>query len=372
MQLDNFEKSETESSKTQVITVERSVSSISAEVAPDLRLRDILKTLPKEVFIQNRVKAWSASAINVLLVVLGYVGLAIAPWFLIPFLWVFTGTALTGFFVLGHDCGHRSFAKRRWVNDLVGHIMFLPLLYPFHSWRIQHNHHHKHTNKLDVDTAWNPLTPENYEKQPWIIRLGYLGVRWRFWWLGSIAHWFSLHFDWSKFPGKQREQVRFSVLVVAIAGTLGLPTLIATLGISGFVKFWLMPWLVYHFWMSTFTLVHHTTAEVPFKTPDQWHEATAQLAGTIHCDYPGWVEYLCHDINVHVPHHITTAIPFYNLRQAYQSIKEQWGEYCAPERQFSWQLMQEITDDCHLYVPSRNAYQSYGDYQAELKTQTGS
>jgi len=32
----------------------------------------------------------------------------------------FTGTALTGFFVIAHDCGHRSFAKRRWVNDLVG------------------------------------------------------------------------------------------------------------------------------------------------------------------------------------------------------------------------------------------------------------
>jgi len=50
--------------------------------------------------------------------------------------WIFTGTALTGF--IAHDCGHRSFAKQRWVNDLVGHLFMLPLIYPFHSWRILH------------------------------------------------------------------------------------------------------------------------------------------------------------------------------------------------------------------------------------------
>jgi len=60
------------------------------------------------------------------------------------------------FFVIAHDCGHRSFAKRRWVNDLVGHLFLLPLIYPFHSWRILHNYHHTHT-KLDEDNAWHPF-----------------------------------------------------------------------------------------------------------------------------------------------------------------------------------------------------------------------
>ena len=54
----------------------------------------------------------------------------------------------------------------------------------------------------------------------------------------------------------------------------------------GLVKFWLMPWLVYHFWMSTFTLVHHTGVDVQFTPASEWNEAMAQLAGTIHCDYP--------------------------------------------------------------------------------------
>jgi len=50
-------------------------------------------------------------------------------------------------FVIGHDCGHRSFHKNNLVEDIVGTIMFAPLIYPFEPWRIKHNHHHAHTNK---------------------------------------------------------------------------------------------------------------------------------------------------------------------------------------------------------------------------------
>jgi fatty acid desaturase len=50
-------------------------------------------------------------------------------------------------FVIGHDCGHRSFHKNNLVEDIVGTLMFMPLIYPFEPWRIKHNHHHAHTNK---------------------------------------------------------------------------------------------------------------------------------------------------------------------------------------------------------------------------------
>ncbi|MGV0107189.1 hypothetical protein NSTCB13_06048 [Nostoc sp. DSM 114160] len=77
----------------------------------DFRLKDIVKTLPRECFQQNRRKAWTQVILSVLAVALGYYSLAIAPWFLLPLAWIFTGTALTGFFVIGHDCGHRVFCQ---------------------------------------------------------------------------------------------------------------------------------------------------------------------------------------------------------------------------------------------------------------------
>lgn len=331
----------------------------------DLRLKHILKTLPREYFQKDRRKAWTSVVINVLMVGLGYWALSVAPWYLLPIAWIFTGTALTGFFVIGHDCGHRSFANRKWVNDLVGHLAMLPLIYPFHSWRILHNHHHRHTNKLDEDNAWQPWKQEVYADLGRPMQWFYRRMRGRFWWLGSIAHWGLLHFDWSKFQGKQRSQVRFSALFVIVGAAIGFPVLIATTGIWGFVNFWLMPWLVYHFWMSTFTIVHHTAPGILFKSPEQWNEAEAQLFGTVHCDYPRWVEFLCHDINVHIPHHISTAIPWYNLRMAHRRLKEIWGDKLV-ESKFSWSLMKTITDECHLY-DAQNCYRSFKDFHAANK-----
>ena len=54
---------------------------------------------------------------------------------------------LAQLFVIGHDCGHRSFSKNKLLEDIVGTLAFMPLIYPFEPWRIKHNHHHAHTNK---------------------------------------------------------------------------------------------------------------------------------------------------------------------------------------------------------------------------------
>lgn len=331
---------------------------------PKLKLQDIVKTLPRECFEKNSRKAWTQVLISVSMVALGYYLLTISPWFLLPLGWIFTGTALTGFFVIGHDCGHRSFAKSRWVNDLVGHLFMMPLIYPFHSWRIKHNHHHTHTNKLDEDNAWHPIRTHVFAN--WTPRRQFAFERFmrqRLWWVGSIGHWAVVHFDWRKFKTKDQSSVKLSVAVVVLFAAIAFPLLIATTGIWGFIKFWLLPWMVYHFWMSTFTIVHHTAPDVPFNTVDKWNEALAQLFGTIHCDYPHWVEILCHDINVHVPHHISTAIPAYNLRLAYSSIKENWQPYLHNECQFSWSLMKKITDQCQLYQTDVG-YQTFNEYYA--------
>jgi omega-6 fatty acid desaturase (delta-12 desaturase) len=197
------------------------------------------------------------------------------------------------------------------------------------------------------------------------LQWGYRQIRGWFWWVGSIAHWALLHFDWRQFEGKARQQVKFSSVLVLGTVAIAFPMIIATLGIWGFVKFWLLPWMVYHFWMSTFTLVHHTDPNIPFRPAAIWNEAQAQLAGTVHCTYPRWVEWLCHDINVHVPHHLSTAIPSYNLRRAHQSLRENWSPYLV-ERQFSLTLMRQIVEHCHLY-DDENYYQTFEELNWKSK-----
>jgi acyl-lipid omega-6 desaturase (Delta-12 desaturase) len=361
-----------ESARSMTLSLNQPQSlSPSAQLSPqeiaaeDLKLKHILRTLPRELFLKDSRKAWTHVLISVTSVALGYAAIVFAPWYLLPLAWIFTGTALTGFFVIGHDCGHRSFSNNKRLNNIVGHLAFLPLIYPFHGWRIWHNYHHKHTNKIDFDNAWQPWKQEVYKDLGFTLKTVYHAIRGKLWWTGSIFHWALVNFDWTKCTGKAREQMRFSTLFVLIGGGIGLTTLTLTTGWWGLVSFWLMPWLVYHFWMSTFTVVHHTASNIPFHPAAQWNEAISQLAGTVHCEYPRWVEFLCHDINVHVPHHISTAIPSYNLRRAHSIIKENWGKY-VKESKFNWELMKDITEECHLYDPE-DFYMSFNAFKAANK-----
>ena len=125
-------------------------------LSPNLKLKHIVQSLPKEVFAKDSTQAGLMVIKTIIAVTLGMAAIAFAPWYLLPLAWVFTGTAMTGCFVIGHDCAHRSFSTSRKVNDLVGHLFMLTLIYPFHGWRYGHNNHHKHTNKMDVDNAWQP------------------------------------------------------------------------------------------------------------------------------------------------------------------------------------------------------------------------
>ena len=331
---------------------EPSISTASASRATEapLTLKQVIQTIPKSCFQKDSRKAWSKVLLSIVAAGLGYVAIAFSPWYLLPFAWFLTGTALTGFFVIGHDCGHRSFSNRRWVNNWVGHIAMLPLIYPFHSWRLLHDIHHRHTNNLDIDNAWAPWTEEEFNAANPVLQQVYRFMRGWFWWLASVAHWAVLHFDLNNFSPRDHQKVKRSIAAVAVFAAIFFPTLVLTTGWWGLVKFWLVPWLGYHFWMSTFTLVPHTVPDIAFAPGDTWNEAEAQLSGTLHCDYPRWVELLCHDINVHVPHHVSVGIPSYNLRQAHAALKDHWGSR-VKETRFSLGLMHTITSQCHIYNP---------------------
>lgn len=322
---------------------------VGKELPSNVTLGEVIKSMPQEVFEINPWKAWSAVGIAVISLYMSELLISVTPWPLLPISWFIAGTAATGWFVVGHDCGHRSFSKNKLLEDIVGTLMFMPLLYPFEPWRIKHNVHHAHTNKLVEDTAWHPVSREDMEK--WtpaqaLLYKTFLGTPLKLW--ASVGHWWVWHFDLDKYSEAQKPRAKISLASVYAFMAIGWPLIIYYTGVDGWFKYWLMPWLGYHFWMSTFTLVHHTAPHIPFKPVGEWNPAQAQLAGTIHCDYPSWVEFLCFDINVHVPHHVNAKIPWYNLRKATDSLRKNWGEYMT-ECTFNWRMMKYVLTECHVY-----------------------
>lgn len=63
----------------------------------------------------------------------------------VNFLWL---VLFVKFFVIGHDCAHKSFSKNKLLEDIVGTLAFLPLIYPYEPWRFKHDRHHAKTNML--------------------------------------------------------------------------------------------------------------------------------------------------------------------------------------------------------------------------------
>uniref|UniRef100_A0A453B6K6 Fatty acid desaturase domain-containing protein n=1 Tax=Aegilops tauschii subsp. strangulata TaxID=200361 RepID=A0A453B6K6_AEGTS len=324
---------------------------IGEQLPDNITLKDVMDTLPKEVFEIDDVKAWASVLISVTSYAFGLFLISKAPWYLLPVAWAWAGTAVTGFFVIGHDCAHKSFSRNKLVEDIVGTLAFLPLIYPYEPWRFKHDRHHAKTNMLVEDTAWQPVWQNEIESSSFLrkaIIFGYGPIRpWM-----SIAHWLMWHFDLKKFRPNELPRVKISLACVFAFMAIGWPLIILQSGIAGWFKFWFMPWMVYHFWMSTFTMVHHTAPHIPFKSSKEWNAAQAQLNGTVHCSYPRWIEILCHDINVHVPHHISPRIPSYNLRAAHDSIKQNWGKYIN-EASWNWRLMKTILTTCHVYDKER-------------------
>jgi omega-6 fatty acid desaturase (delta-12 desaturase) len=284
--------------------------------------------------------------------------LAVDSWILGFVLSVGLGCAVGGLFTIGHDCGHRSFSKKLWINDLVGHLTTSPVFWPFHMWRIDHDTHHRHTNHIDKDTAWRPITYRLWLRMPKTTRNIYLWTRKRFFFLGSIYTTFvqikeGLKADSSKkFTDDEKKKIKLSMVVMFSMAFSYMFLSIWAGGLYGFVYLFLIPQLVFHSLLSTFTYFHHTSVDSRFMDKKSWTAEQAQLGCSIYVKYPRIIEMFCHDINWHTPHHVCVGIPHYHLREAHQALKAAYPEIVR-ESVFSLDSIKEVTSHCH-FVVSKN------------------
>jgi stearoyl-CoA desaturase (delta-9 desaturase) len=284
-------------------------------IPANVTLDEILNSLPKEVFTQDRVKAYGSLIITLLSLSFCVYLLARAPWFVWPIAWIIGGASVTGLFAIGHDCVHRSFAKSKIVNDIVGTILMLPLGYSFESWRTSHRY-----QKDDVASTSNAF-----------VNAFWSWAKGRTFWLASLGYWAQQHFDISYYKPEDRLRIRISNYGVYAFGVVFFSIMFWYTGLIGIVKFWLLPWLCYHVLISTTTLL-------PTVVLDE-----KSASALVHLTYPKWLEFLTNDISITLPRSVSTSIPHYQLRKAYQYLKKQWGEYFL-EINFDWELVTELVN----------------------------
>jgi omega-6 fatty acid desaturase (delta-12 desaturase) len=323
----------------------------------DVQLTDIRGSIPAACFEQRPAIAWFTLArvvggfvlITALLLNLDLTLGASLLWQLpvLAVLWVLQGWNLLGLFVLGHDCGHRSFSRRPWVNRWVGHLCMSPLANAFHTWVVTHDHHHAWTQRRgeEVDWASHLKTRAEFAQTTWrtdlVVRLGYALPFGIFFWIitNTIRRGFLVRQQIGETKWR-RERRR-----LAVSNAIMLTTMVVIYGgLFAWGGLWMVlmlygiPAFIANVFGALVITVQHANPNTLFYSQDGWSPLRGQLVSTFDVRFPRWIEWMWCDINIHIPHHISANIPWYHLRAASAAVRASYPAYYQ-SRPFSvWQL----------------------------------
>ena len=327
-------------------------SSQDSEKLP-FTLQDLKAAIPAECFEPNVVKSLYYFFRDVVIVA-GLYALAnyLDSWYFWPIFWVMQGTMFWALFVIGHDCGHQSFSKQKWLNDLVGHITHTFILVPYHGWRISHRTHHKNTGSLENDESWYPVSESEYDTMPVVQKIG------RFY-LFLLAYPVYL---FKRSPGKEGSHFSPSSplfkpsekwdIITSTTWWIGMVAVLGFLtyqwGWMWLLKYYAAPYIVFIIWLDLVTFLHHTEPGIPWYRGEEWTFLKGAIS-SVDRDY-GIVNHIHHDIGTHVAHHIFLNMPHYNLLKATEAIKPIMGEYFHESKEPVWKSLWNSAIGCH-FVP---------------------
>eukprot|EP01134_Creolimax_fragrantissima_P008212 CFRG8212T1 len=327
----------------------KSPVSQSNQQALPTNLVEVCKHLPDDIFEIRPFRAYLAAAQAIGMTVASmYLLTYCTQWWALCLGWFFAGTCMTGMFIIGHDCAHGAFSKSSMEASIVGTIMLAPLGWPYQAWLISHNHHHAYTNQLEKDHLWSPLNHEMVAKTSnfllRILEYFYVGP---LFFEGSILH-HLVNMNVFTFPKRFRRTVFISISVALVTVGGLWYGLYLTDGWWGVFKYWMVPYLCFNFWLSTYTYFHHKSRDIGWIEKHNWNKAQAQLFHTAHVDYHPIIEWLHFDINWHIPHHVSTRIPWYNLRRATYALLKVYGDRLHTY-EMSPTYWADVTSECHVH-----------------------
>jgi len=225
---------------------------------------------------------------------------------------------LVRMFMIQHDCGHGSFFRSRWVNDLVGRVIGVFTLTPYDHWRSAHAHHHATSGNLDrrgigdIDV----LTVDEYQALSKWQRVRYRLYRNPLLFFGiGPTYLFVIK---QRFPFRSRPEGGRSIASVvftnlAIAAVFGLAMYL--LGVADILMVQIPITLLASSIGVWLFFVQHQFAHTYWERQTEWSFQDASLHGSSYYDLPKVLRWFTADIGIHHVHHLCSKIPNYRLRE---------------------------------------------------------
>lgn len=317
----------------------------------------------------------------------------IVSYFVWPMYWWWQGAVMTGVWVLAHECGHQSFSPWKSVNDAFGLVLHSVLFVPYHSWRITHGQHHKHTNHLKNDQVFVPATREQYNETHEIyfkedgtrsyrsaleeamqetplgdmfnmLKMFVVG-----WWAylltnaagqryGNGANHFNPH------APMYSKRDYWDIVISDIGILLAAYLFVFCSWRFGFVtvlKYYFVPYLFVNMWLVLITYLQHSDPAIAHYTPKEFSFVRGALC-TVDRDY-GIYNVLHHRIGqTHVVHHLFSQMPFYHSLEATEAVKKVLGPYYYADKTNVWQAVRRSWKYCKFVDPKDGDILYYRSY----------
>ena len=223
-------------------------------------------------------------------------------------------------FILQHDCGHGSFFPSRAANGLVGVVLGVLTVTPYHCWRRQHATHHATTGNLDrrgigdIDTK----TVNEYVAMSWLGRLKYRMYRHPLvlFGVGPIIQFAIMQrFTFGLPKAWQRERLSVHVTNLALLGVMA-------------ALVWCLDWrVIVLMYLPVMTMaasmgvwmfyVQHQFNPTYWRHDEQWDYHSAAHKGSSYYHLPWLLRWVTANIGFHHIHHLDSRIPNYRLPKIY-------------------------------------------------------
>jgi omega-6 fatty acid desaturase (delta-12 desaturase) len=228
-------------------------------------------------------------------------------------------------FIFQHDCGHGSFFASRRLADVVGSILGVLTLTPYHYWKKTHAIHHATSGDLDhrgfgdIDTL---TIAEYYARSRWgrfkyrvyrhpLVLFGF----------GAVLHFFVRHRLTVGVPRewiRERRSIHYTTAALVVAVLAGMaafgpvPFLMVQLPIT-LISCSVGVWLFY---------VQHQFEPTYWEHAEQWRSNDAALVGSSYFDLPPVLRWFTGNIGLHHVHHLNARIPNYRLLEAFAHVPD--------------------------------------------------
>jgi len=263
--------------------------------------------------------------------------------FLWPIYWYAQGSAMTGIWVLAHECGHQSFSESEFANNVFGTILHSLLLVPYHSWRITHGKHHSNTGSCDNDEVFAPATRADWANE--MLRETPIAQFWGIFVMLSVG-WMPGYLIFGatgpkKYAGKNVnhfsptaaffEEKDYPLIVQTDIAFFTALTLLGfciyTFGFGNVAFFYLLPYMVVNYHLVLITYLQHTDVYMPHFRNKEWSWLRGALC-TVDRSFGPVLDHTFHHItDTHVCHHLFSKMPFYHAQEATEAIRKVLGPY---------------------------------------------